>query len=76
MNFHHNKIISKEPEQKVIPNSPGSHYYIIPLLYLCEDLEFTDEFILEGCEMESYHGIIKRSKRDGSSGRDQYLIKS
>lgn len=78
------RVISETPipkrfEDRQYPNTPPVNYYNIPLQYKYPNTEteislkdsFIDDFVLEGCEMESNFGITKRTKSNGS---DMYVL--
>jgi len=77
------RLTCTSPEQKTVPNtgpnatppSAPQTYYIIPLMYnfalTIEGDRKLNDFLYEGCEMESPYGI---TCNEGQSGRKEYSV--
>ena len=81
VDFSVTRLSCTPPEQKQIPGtgpnatppSAPQHYHQIPVLYNfgTQDNRILNEFIIEGCEMESKSGIQSKT---GPSGRSEHSI--
>lgn len=71
------RLTCSKPEQKAIPNNdksaPPQHYHQIPLMYNygVGENRVLNEFLIEGCEMETSLGIQSKA---GQSGRMESSI--